>query len=219
MRAYGRSHDEAARDLTVRISMCHVDGTVTSNSEQLMDRNRSGGTINGVGQDLDVDVRLGADHRREIWGEMRTSAVPATVFAFLTDASQMMTWLAQSAKADARPGGIFRLADLNGLWAEGTYVAATPHQRVVFTWGGIEGLRPGQSTAEFSLRADDNGTLLRLRHYGLPDPAVDVHRRGWKNSGLPKLKAVAEGGVPRGTCLGDAAESREQHPFSADRVW
>ena len=155
-----------------------------------MDRNRSGGTINGVGQDLDVDVRLGADHRREIWGEMRTSAVPATVFAFLTDASQMMTWLAQSAKADARPGGIFRLADINGLWVEGTYVAAIPHQRVVFTWGGIEGLRPGQSTAEFALRADDNGTLLRLRHYGLPDPAVDVHRRGWKNSGLPKLKAV-----------------------------
>ena len=28
------------------------------------------------------------------------------------------------------------------------------------------------------------------RHFGLPDPAVDVHRRGWKNSGLPKLKAV-----------------------------
>ena len=72
-----------------------------------------------------------------------------------------MTWLAQSAKADARPGGIFRLADLNGLWVEGTYVAATPHQRVVFTWGGIEGLRPGQSTAEFALRADDNGTLLQ----------------------------------------------------------
>ena len=141
--------------------MCHVDGTVTSNSEQLMDRNRSGGTINGVGQDLDVDVRLGADHRREIWGEMRTSAVPATVFAFLTDASQMMTWLAQSAKADARPGGIFRLADLNGLWVEGTYVAATPHQRVVFTWGGIEGLRPGQCTVEFALHADVNGTLLR----------------------------------------------------------
>ena len=130
-----------------------------------------------------------------------------------------MSWLAQSAKADARPGGIFRLADLNGLWVEGTYVAATPHQRVVFTWGGIEGLRPGQSTAEFSLHADDNGTLLRLRHYGLPDPAVDVHRRGWKNSGLPKLKAVAEGGLPRGTYLRDAAESREQHLYSADRFW
>ena len=33
-----------------------------------------------------------------------------------------MSWLAQSGKADARPGGIFRLADLNGLWVEGTYV-------------------------------------------------------------------------------------------------
>jgi len=87
-----------------------------------MDRNRSGGIINGIGPDADVDVRLGAEHRREIWGEMRISAAPATVLAFLTDARQMMSWLAQSAKADARPGGIFRLADLNGLWVEGTYV-------------------------------------------------------------------------------------------------
>ena len=184
-----------------------------------MDRNRSGGIINGIGPDADVDVRLGADHRREIWGEMRISAAPATVLAFLTDARQMMSWLAQSAKADARPGGIFRLADLNGLWVEGTYVEAIRHQRVVFTWGGIEGLRPGQCTVEFALHADVNGTLLRLRHFGLPDPAVDVHRRGWKNSGLPKLKAVAEGGLPRGTYLRDAAESREQHLYSAGRFW
>src|SRR6516162_11835691 len=76
--------------------------------------------------------------------KMRISAAPATVLAFLTDARQMMSWLAQSAKADARPGGIFRLADLNGLWVEGTCVEAIPHQGVVFTWGGIEGLRPGQ---------------------------------------------------------------------------
>jgi hypothetical protein len=61
--------------------------------------------------------------------------------------------------------------------------------------------------------------LLRLRHIGLSDSAVDGHWLGWKRSGLPKLKAIAEGGVPRGTCLGDAAESREQHPYSAGVVW
>src|SRR6516165_9561938 len=99
----------------------------------------SNGIINRIGPDAEVDVRLGAHHRREIWGEMRISAAPATVLAFLTDARQMMSWLAQSAKADARPGGIFRLADLNGLWVEGTYVEAIPHQGVVFTWGGIGG--------------------------------------------------------------------------------
>jgi uncharacterized protein YndB with AHSA1/START domain len=130
-----------------------------------------------------------------------------------------MNWLAQSVKADARPGGIFCLADLNGLWIEGTYVEIVRDRKVVLTWGGIEGLRPGQSTVEFALHADGNSTLLRLRHFGLSDAAVDAHRLGWKNSGLPKLKAVAEGGAPRGTCLGDAADSREQHPYSAAVVW
>jgi hypothetical protein len=55
-----------------------------------MDRNRFGETINGVGRDSDVDIRLGADHRREIWGEIQITAAPTTVFALLTDAQQMI---------------------------------------------------------------------------------------------------------------------------------
>jgi len=184
-----------------------------------MGRNRFGETINGVGRDSDVDIRLGADHRREIWGEMRIIAGPAMVFAFLTDAKQMMTWLAQSVKADPRSGGIFCLADLNGLRIEGTYLEVVRDRRVLLTWGGIEGLRPGQSTVEFALHADADSTLLLLRHFGLSDAAVDAHWLGWKISGLPKLKAVAQGGIPRGTCLGDAADAREHHPYSVGVVW
>jgi uncharacterized protein YndB with AHSA1/START domain len=150
---------------------------------------------------------------------MRTSAARITVFAFLTDAKKMMTWLAQSVKADARAGGIFCLSDLNGLRIEGTYIEVIPHRKLVFTWGGIEGLRPGQSTVELVLHADGNGTFLQLRHVSLSDPAVDAHCLGWRNSGLPKLKAAAEGEVSRGTCLGDAADSRERHPYSASVVW
>jgi uncharacterized protein YndB with AHSA1/START domain len=73
----------------------------------------------------------------------------------------MMTWLAQSVKADPRSGGIFCLADLNGLWIEGTYLEVVRDRRVLLTWGGIEGLRPGQSTVEFSLRAAAKSTLRR----------------------------------------------------------
>lgn len=85
----------------------------------------------------------------------------------------------------------------------------------MFTWGGIEGLKAGLSTVEFTVYPHGNSTLLRLRHFGLSEPAVDAHCRGWKNSGLPKLRVVAEGGEPGGTCLGDAADSREQHPYLA----
>jgi uncharacterized protein YndB with AHSA1/START domain len=118
---------------------------------------------------------------------MQIIAAPARVFALLTDARQMMNWLARSVKAVARPGGTFCLADLNGLWVEGTYLEIVRDRRVLLTWGGIEGLRPGQSTVEFALHADANSTLLRLRHFGLSDAAVEAHCLGWKISGLPKL--------------------------------
>jgi uncharacterized protein YndB with AHSA1/START domain len=184
-----------------------------------MNRNQLGETINGVGQDSDVEICLGADHRREIWGEMRIVATPARVFALLTDAQHTMSWLARNVTADARPGGIFCLADLNGLRVDGTYLEIVRDRKVAFTWGGIDGLRPGQSTVEFALHVAGNHTLLRLRHLGLSDPVVEAHRLGWKISGLPKLKAVAEGGIPRGTCLGDAADAREHQPYSAGVVW
>ena len=117
----------------------------------------------------------------------------------------MMTWMAKIVEADPRRGGIFRIADSGGALIEGTYVEVVPDQKVVFTWGGMKGLKPGQSTVEFLLEPDGSGTLLRLRHYGLPAPAVDDHAQGWSVFGLPKLKDVAEGRDPGGTCLGHTA--------------
>jgi uncharacterized protein YndB with AHSA1/START domain len=124
-----------------------------------MDRHRLGKTVHGVGRDSDVQIRVGVDHRREIWGEMRIIAAPATVFALLTDGRQMTNWLARNVKAEARPGGTFCLADLNGLRVEGTYLEIVRDRKVAFTWGGIEGLRPGHSIVEFVLHADGNSTL------------------------------------------------------------
>ena len=64
----------------------------------------------------------------------------------------------------------------------------------MFTWGGVEGLEPGQSTVEFVLEPDGGGTLVQLRHYGLPRPAVEPHRRGWVYFGLVKLRMPPRGG-------------------------
>jgi uncharacterized protein YndB with AHSA1/START domain len=184
-----------------------------------MDQNRSGETMNEVGKHSHVEIRVGEDHRREIRGEVRIIAEPAAVFALLTDAEHMMNWLARSVTADPRPRGCFCLADLNGLRVEGTYLEIVRNRKVAFTWGGIDGLRPGQSTVEFALHGDGNRTLVRLRHFGLSDATVEAHCLGWKISGLPKLKAVAEDGVPRGTCLGDAGDAREHHRYSVGLVW
>src|ERR1700674_508085 len=108
----------------------------------------------------------------EVRLEIRINASPETVFALLTDPATMTTWLAELVDADSRPGGIFRISGPSGLSIEGTYLEVIPNRKVVFTWGGVEGLKPGQSTVEFVIEPDHDGTLLRLRHYGLPRPAV-----------------------------------------------
>src|SRR5260370_20188904 len=148
------------------------------------------------------DTSGGAEVRLEI----RIGASPETVLALLTEPAAMPTWLAELVDADCRPGGIFRISGPSGLSIEGTYLEVTPNRKVVFTWGGVEGLDPGQSTVEFLIEPDRGGTLLRLRHFGLPRPAVEPHRRGWVYSGLVKLKDAAEGRKPTRLCLSDIPE-------------
>jgi uncharacterized protein YndB with AHSA1/START domain len=142
----------------------------------------------------------------EVQLEIRIDASPATVFALLTEPIHMKTWLAELVEADPRPGGAFRISGPPGVSIEGTYIEVIPNRKVAFTWGGVEGLKPGQSTVEFLLEPDGGGTLVRLRHYRLPKPAVESHRRGWVYSGLVKLKDAAEGRTPSGLCLSDIAQ-------------
>jgi uncharacterized protein YndB with AHSA1/START domain len=166
-----------------------------------------------VTSDAGLDICIEVNEQSEIVGEIRIRATSAKVFTLLTKAREIMTWLAHYAEADARAGGVFCLADPDGLRVEGTYLEVIADQKVVLTWGGFEGLRPGQSTVVFALHADGNDTVVRLRHSGLPAPAIAAHYRGWMQSGLPKLQRVAEDSPPQGTYLGDAADARERGPY------
>ncbi len=152
-------------------------------------------------------------HGSEVCFEIPILAGPGTVFALLTASKRLSDWLAQDVTAIPQPGGIFRLWDPKGCWIEGAYVAAIPDQLVAFTWGGIEGLRVGQSIVTFTLESDSHTTIVGLRHSLLPDSAVNMHRLGWIQFGLPRLKAVAEGAPPRGTYLGAISEHREDTPY------
>lgn len=146
-----------------------------------------------------------AGNSEEVRLEIKIDASPETVFALLTEPAQMKTWLAEIVEADARPGGVFHASGPHGLAIGGSYLEIIPNTKVVFTWGGVEGLKPGQSTVEFLLEPSGRGTLIKLRHYGLPRPAVELHRRGWVHSGFVKLKDAAEGRAPTRLCLTDIA--------------
>jgi len=127
--------------------------------------------------------------------EVRIAARPETVFAFFTDPARMILWKGIEATLDPRPGGIYRVS-INGRdVARGEYLEVVPNSRVVFTWGweGAESpLPPGSSTVEVSLVPDGDGTLVRLRHTGLPAEIRDVHAAGWEHY-LERLTGAAEG--------------------------
>ena len=129
--------------------------------------------------------------------EVRIRARPETVFPFFTDPARITRWMGRTAELDPRPGGRFRI-DYNGTdIVSGTFVEVDPPRRVVFTWGWEmpgDPLPPGASTVEVTLTPDGDDTIVRLRHSGLPEEAVEGHAVGWDQF-LPSLaSALADGG-------------------------
>ena len=116
--------------------------------------------------------------------QVRLDAPPEEVFRYLTEPERYVQWQGVKAELDPRPGGVYRVwMDANTV-ASGAFVEVEPTGRVVFTWGweGNESLPPGSSTVEFTLEADGNGTVLSLRHTGLPDgEAAAMHEQGWRH--------------------------------------
>lgn len=127
--------------------------------------------------------------------EVRIAARPETVFAFFTDPEKMIQWHGIEATLEPHPGGTYRV-NINGRnVARGEYREVVPFSRVVFTWGwkGAESpLPPGSSTVEVSLVPDGSGTIVRVRHTGLPVDLQARHREGWEHF-LVRLAGAAEG--------------------------
>lgn len=118
----------------------------------------------------------------EVNVERRIAASPEAVFAYFTVSEQYRRWQGDDAELDARPGGVFRVTFTQGIVAAGKFVELDPPRRVVYTWGweGDATLPPGASTVEVSLCPDGDGTIVRVRHHGLPnESACQFHDYGW----------------------------------------
>lgn len=113
---------------------------------------------------------------------VRIAAVPETVFPFFTDPERLVRWMGKTATLDPRPGGAFRVDYGKGDVAAGTYREVDPPRRLVLTWGweaAGDPVPPGASTVEIDLAPDGDGTLLTLRHSGLPVESRAGHAEGW----------------------------------------
>jgi uncharacterized protein YndB with AHSA1/START domain len=129
--------------------------------------------------------------------ERRIAAPLEIVFSYFIDPKRYALWQGIEAELDPRPGGTFRVRQNDaGLVSRGEFIEIDPPNRLVFSWGweGVDDLLPGQSTVEIVLQPDGDGTLLRLRHSGLPsEPACELHSYGW-GVGLDNLVVVAAAG-------------------------
>ena len=129
--------------------------------------------------------------------QVRIAAPPAAVFPFFTDPERLVSWMGVAALIDPRPGGQLRI-DANGRDVVlGEYLEVEPPRRLGFTWG-FDGpdppVAPGSTRVEVTLEPDGEGTLVTLRHHGLPDASRDEHRLGWTTA-LARLPTAA-GGEP-----------------------
>lgn len=130
--------------------------------------------------------------------EVRIAASPATVFSYFTDPEKLVRWWGVAAAIEPRPGGGFRVEIDGRHVARGEYLELVPPRRIALSWGWEgEGhpIPPGSTRVEIELSPDGDGTLLRLRHLGLPADSVADHGSGWQHYG-ERLALAAAGGDP-----------------------
>jgi uncharacterized protein YndB with AHSA1/START domain len=136
--------------------------------------------------------------------EVRIAARPETVFEFFTDPEKQVLWMGRAAELDARPGGIYDVEINDQAHARGEFVEVEAASRVVFTFGwegkdagGDEhaAVPPGSSRVEVTLAPEGDGTLVRLRHFDLPEQAREMHGQGW-DLYLGRLAIAATGSDP-----------------------
>ncbi len=136
---------------------------------------------------------------------VRVVGTPDVVFPYFTDPEKYRRWKGLDAQLDARRGGVYRVQMQGGVWVEGEYLEVEPPHRVVFSWGLREGalppevlaeVPPGSTRVEVVLVPDGDGTIIRLRHTGLPtERAGRFHRWGWRMY-LGRLEVLRSGADP-----------------------
>ncbi len=131
--------------------------------------------------------------------EMHIAAPPATVFAFLTDPEKIVSWMGAEATTEAYPGGLYLVKGVGqGSNARGAFREVVPVHRLAYSfgWEGRDEVPPGSSLIEIDLVDQDDGTLLRMTHSGLPNADQCAnHDKGWAHY-LSRLAIAAAGGNP-----------------------
>ena len=146
---------------------------------------------------------------------VQVPAAPPDVFGFFTDPGRYVQWMGSSVELDPVPGGVYRVRMADGFAAAGRFLAVTYPHLVVFSWGfaddeaasrtkdagadagpGARAMPAGSTRVTVTLRDEDGGTRLTLRHENLPSESLrEGHDIAW-NTYLPRLAVRAAGADP-----------------------
>jgi glutathione S-transferase len=149
-------------------------------------------------------------------------APPERVFAAFTEGSLMQAWYGPEnmtvphCDVDARVGGKYRVemhSPAGGVHiVTGEFREIRPPERLVFTWGWLNGTGRGPETiVTLTIAARDGGADLTLEQTGFLDQeARDRHEHGWQSS-FAALDAMLGGKskskTPTPTIIGDYRSS------------
>lgn len=122
------------------------------------------------------------------------NASQETLFEMWTDPKKITTWFSAEADLDPRAGGVMSLTmggkivpgeEDAALQTNGHYLVVEPYDHLEFTWGFAAervGVPPESSNVAVDFIAQDQGTLVRVTHTGLPagrDTSPYSERKGW----------------------------------------
>jgi uncharacterized protein YndB with AHSA1/START domain len=107
----------------------------------------------------------------------------------------MVRWKGVAARLDPQPGGEYFCDMEDGVIMEGRFLELDPFKRLVFSfgWRGHPVVSPGSTQVEVLLQEAAGGTLVTLRHHGLPEEERDLHSHGWTFY-LERLSVAGAGG-------------------------
>jgi uncharacterized protein YndB with AHSA1/START domain len=105
-----------------------------------------------------------------------------TVFQFFSETPRWASWWGAGSAIDAHPGGRMLIRHSNGLEASGEVLEVLAPERIVFTYGYVNGKPspPGSSRVTIRLDAHPQGTLLQLTHEFADSESRDEHVQGWR---------------------------------------
>ena len=127
--------------------------------------------------------------------ETHVPAPAASIFALLTDPEKILAWMGTDAQLEPEPGGLFLVNVTGARFARGSFREVVPVHRLAYSfgWDGSDVVPPSSTLVEIDLIEEDEGTLVRLTHTGLPNEEERKnHGDGWAHY-LGRLNTCACG--------------------------